>query len=146
MTIQNIDHLTESFYKSISFDQEHYPNFDLLQDLFLGTGNLLNNTFEKPLEFTVQSFAQAMMQQIEAGNTSFFAQQEIADKTEIFGKIAQRRSVYEYSFKREQIERWPRGVNYIEYVFKNERWFITSMVWCDETDLCKIPEEWLPRI
>lgn len=143
MTIQEIDHLTERFYQSISFNAEHYPNFDMLEELFFGDGKLINNNFEKPVDFTVQSFAQAMMKQIEGGDITHFAQQEIADQTELFGKIAQRISVYEYNFSNNASKSWPRGVNYIQYIYTDGRWLISSMAWSDETEQFKIPEGYL---
>ncbi|HEY1023590.1 MAG TPA: hypothetical protein VGE26_00380 [Sphingobacteriaceae bacterium] len=139
---QAIDHLTEEFYRCISFNQEHFPNFDRLKELFYGSGNLINNNFEKPVEFTVQSFAQALMQQIEAGNTDFHSQQEIGDVTEFFGKIAQRISVYEHSNTKDASVKWKRGVNYIQYIF-TDRWQITSMIWSDETEGVTVPQVYL---
>lgn len=140
---QQIDHLVERFYQCISFDQERYPNFDDLQELFYGAGKLINNNFDKPVDFTAQSFCQAMMQQIESGNVNFHAQQEIGDVTEIFGSIAQRISVYEYSNVRSVRQKWKRGVNYIQFAFTNGRWFITSMLWSDEKDDVTVPRTYL---
>lgn len=136
---QAIDHLTERFYHCISFDQERYPNFDCLQDLFYGAGKLINNNFDYPIDFTVQSFSQAVMQQIESGNVNFYAQQEIGDNTEFFGKVAQRVSVYEYSNVKSVRQKWKRGVNYIQYIFAEGKWLITSMVWNDEKEDLKVP-------
>lgn len=133
MTIPEIDHLTEAFYKSISFGPEHFPNFDKLEELFYGDGKLINNNFDKPVEFTVQSFSQAMMSQIEAGNAVFFSQLEIADRTEVFGKMAQRTSVYEFSASQNSNTPWSKGINYIQYIFADGRWQIISMIWADET-------------
>lgn len=136
---QQIDHLTEKFYQCISFDQERYPNFDELQNLFFGAGKLINSNFDQPIDFTVQSFSQAMMQQIESGNVNFHSQQEIGDVTEIFGKIAQRISVYEYSNVRSVRQKWKRGVNYIQYIFTEDQWLITSMIWNDEKGDLVVP-------
>ena len=143
MNIQEIDKLTEKFYACISFSQEHYPMFDQLQELFYGAGKLINNNYDKPLDFTVQSYVQAMMHQIEDGNAIFFSQQEISDNTEVFGNTAQRISVYEYSFTAETEQPWKRGVNYIQYIFTENRWQIVSMVWTDEREGLSIPETYL---
>lgn len=140
---QQIDHLTEKFYQCISFDQERYPNFDELQNLFFGAGKLINSNFDQPIDFTVQSFSQAMMQQIESGNVNFHSQQEIGDVTEIFGKIAQRISVYEYSNVRSVRQKWKRGVNYIQYIFTADQWLITSMIWNDEKGDLVVPRTYL---
>lgn len=143
MNIQEIDHLTEHFYQCISFNKDHYPNFDKLQELFYGVGKMINNNFDQPIDFTVQSFAQTIMAQIEAGNATFYAQQEISDVTEVFGSIAQRISVYEYGSSEDPDHKWKRGVNYIQYIYTQNKWLITSMVWQDEKEEIKIPESYL---
>ena len=143
MINQEIDNLTKKFYDSICFNPEHYPKFDQLQELFYGDGKLMNSNFDKPLEFTVQSYIQALMHQIEEGNAVFYVQQEISDLTEVFGKTAQRTSVYEYSFTPENTQPWKRGVNYIQYIFIEGKWKIVSMLWNDEKESLKIPEEYI---
>lgn len=140
---QALDHLTEEFYRCISFNEEHLPNIDRLNELFYGDGKLINNNYEKPVDLTVQSFSQALMQQINAGNTTFHSQQEIGDITEFFGKIAQRISVYEHSNSKDPSIKWRRGVNYIQYIYVEGRWLMTSMVWNDETDDFKVPQLYL---
>lgn len=143
INIRQIDKLTESFYECVSFNEEHYPKFDELQALFYGAGKLINNNYDPPLDFTVQSYIQAVMHQIEEGNATFYAQQEIGDTTEVFGNIAQRISVFEYSFTAETTQPWKRGVNYIQYIFAGEKWQIVSMVWNDEQPGLPIPKTYL---
>lgn len=143
MTNLEIDHLTKRFYESICFSAERFPNIDSLQELFYGDGKLINGNFENPLEFTVSSYMQAMMHQIEDGNAAFFSQQEIADTTEVFGNTAQRISVYEYTFFAEKHIPWKKGINYIQYIFTEGKWKIVSMLWNDEKETLKIPEEYL---
>lgn len=143
VNIQEIDHLTEHFYQCISFNKEHYPNYDMLKELFYGSGKLINNNFEQPIDFTIDSFVQALMIQIEAGNAICFSQQEISDTTEIFGNVAQRISVYEHSSLNDVQQKWKRGVNYIQFIKTKGRWLITSMLWQDEKEEVKIPEAYL---
>lgn len=143
MNIQEIDHLTSLFYSCISFNQEHYPKFDKLQELFYGAGKLINNNFDQPIDFTVQSYVQALMRQIEEGNAAFLSQQEISDTTEVFGNTAQRISVYEYSSLADTKAPWKRGVNFIQYIYDEGRWQIVSMVWTDEKEDLPIPEAYL---
>ncbi len=143
INIQEIDHLTEKFYNCICFNAEHYPKFDELQELFYDGGKLINNNFEQPIDFTVQSYVQAIMHQIDEGNVTFYSQQEISDKTEIFGSIAQRISVYEYASAAAAPQPWKRGINYIQYIFHNGKWLITAMIWSDEKEPIKIPETYL---
>jgi len=143
MTNLEIDHLTKRFYESICFSSERFPNIDSLQELFYGDGKLINGNFENPLEFTLGTYIQAVMRQIEAGNATFFSQQEIADTTEVFGNTANRVSVYEYSFSIQKDLPWKRGINYIQYIFSDGKWKIVSMLWNDEKESLKIPQEYL---
>ncbi|HYK75996.1 MAG TPA: hypothetical protein VEV16_03405 [Daejeonella sp.] len=143
MSVQEIDHLTERFYQCVSFNAEHYPDFDLLEELFYGSGKLINNNFEQPSDFDVQSFVHALMIQIEAGNATHFAQQEISDRTEVFGTMAQRISVYEYNTVAHPGKNWKKGVNFIQYVYSDGKWLIASMIWKDEGPDLPIPKEYL---
>jgi|SRR6476661_1383185 len=143
ITIQDIDHLAEKFYQHSSFNAEHFPNFDELQELFFGDGKLINNSTGQPIELTVQSFAQSIMKQIESGDLQFFAQQEISDITEVYGGIAQRISVFEYSLSQDPNIPWKRGVNYLQFIKVGEDWKITSAIWSNELEGEKIPEFYL---
>ena len=142
MISQEIDHLTERFYQSVCFSAEHYPNIDQLQELFYGSGILINNNSEQPIEFTVQSYAHAMMAQIESGDAVYYVQQEISDNTEIFGNMAQRISVFEYSFVKDT-PNWKRGVSYIQYICVNSEWRIISIIWTYEKEGLVIPGKYL---
>ena len=142
MTNEEIDNLTRTFYECVCFHPEHFPKYDQLQSLFYGDGKLINSNFDKPMEFTVQSYIQALMHQIEEGNASFYSQQEISDITEVFGKTAQRLSVYEYSYSAES-KPWKRGVNHIQYILIDGHWKIVSMLWNDEKVDQPIPEEYM---
>lgn len=142
LNIQMIDEITESYYKFLNFHQEHFPNINGLEKLFYGTGKLINNNYEKPINFTVQSYVQAIMKQIEQDNGLYMHQKEISATTEVFGKNAQRISVYEY-FDSEDNELPKRGVNFIQYILTEEGWKIVSMIWNDEQDGLSIPEAYL---
>jgi len=104
---------------------------------------LINNSFATPVEFTMKSFIQAIESQVAEGNLQQFMQRELYSKTEIFGKVAQRISVYEYTLSDQEIKNLPRGINYIQYIMVDDHWYINSMVWCDENENYQVPEEYL---
>lgn len=141
--IQQIDHLTEHFYLHKGFDAEHFPNLDALQGLFFGEGHLIDHSFAQTMEYTLSSFIQALMKQIDLGNADFFVQQEIADRTQVFGAMAQRMSVYEFSTTKDATIPWKKGICIIQFIFKGDKWLISSMIWRDEGKEFKIPEELL---
>src|SRR6202012_5882209 len=97
MNTRAIDYITEDFYESLSFQDGEMPDLETTQSLFLGEGLLINNTFSKPVTFSVSSFIKVLECQMASGKLTQFMQRELYAKTEVFGKVAQRISVYEYS-------------------------------------------------
>jgi hypothetical protein len=143
MSILQIDLLTEDFYKTISFANSEVPDAEDLKAVFAGEGVMVNNTFNEPIVFTVKSFLSNMETQVAEGTLTQFMQREINGKTQVFGKAAQRTSVYEYTFTDSTTEKLPRGVNFIQYAQVNGTWKIISMVWNDENENNIIPVEYL---
>jgi hypothetical protein len=141
MNTRAIDYVTEDFYESLSFMDGELPDLETVQELFYADGLLINNSFGKPIKFTAESFVAAMETQIEEGKLTQFMQRELYSKTEIFGRVAQRVSVYEYSFSYYETENLPRGINYIQFTQDDDNWRITSMAWNDESKNNKIPSE-----
>ena len=143
MSTIEIDYLTKDFYKAISFRNSQPPEFDTLDILFYEDGTLVNNSFSEPIDFTTSSFVEAMQSQVASGDMEQFMQREIFSKTEVFGKIAQRISVYEYNFSDQEVPRMPRGINFILFIQVEGNWRIVSMAWNDENENHVIPEEYL---
>jgi hypothetical protein len=141
MNTRAIDYVTEDFYESLSFMDGELPDLDTVKGLFYADGLLINNSFGKPVMFTIESFIESLQVQMEEGKLLQFMQRELYSKTEIFGRVAQRVSVYEYSFSYYETESLPRGINYIQFVQEDDNWRISSMAWNDESENNKIPVE-----
>ena len=138
-----INDLARDFYKAISFRNEQAPEQDPVDILFFGDGVIINNSFQHPVGFTVESFVGSLGSDIAEGNMSQFIIHELKGKTEVFGKLAQRISVYEYNLGEETSGRLPRGVNFMQFIQVDGNWRITSVVWCDENEDNIIPQEYL---
>lgn len=143
MSIAEIDYLTKDFYQAISFDHSAPPDFTPVKILFYGPGMLINNTFSKPITFTAESFIKAMESQAADREIEQFMQRELHSNTEIFGKVAHRISVYEFNFADHEMQKLPRGINFIQFVQIEGHWKILSMAWADENENHLIPEEYL---
>jgi len=143
MNPRGIDYITEDFYESLSFQDGEMPDLETVRELFFGDGLLINNSFGKPLTYTADSYIQGFEAQMADGALTQFMQRELYSKTEVFGKIARRLSVYEYSFTYHETANAPRGINYIQFVLDNDNWRITSMAWADENENHQIPTEFL---
>ena len=143
MATSEIDFLTTDFYKTISFKKGVVPDFADLHILFYGEGSLINNTFADPITFTVESYVQALQSKVADGDVVQFFQQELYSKTDVFGKAAQRLSVYEYTFGDHPTERMPRGICFMQFIQIEGNWRILSICWQDENENHIIPEEYL---
>jgi hypothetical protein len=143
MDTLSIDKLTTGFYYTISFDHPSEFNLASLKAFFFGDGILINNSFKKPVALTVDAYVNALTAQVADNALKHYIQREIFSKTEVFGKIAQRVSGYEYTFADRGASNMPRGVSYFQYIKVDGKWKITSMVWCDENEDHQITEELL---
>ena len=143
MSTRAIDYVTEDFYESLSFQDGEMPDLETVTGLFYDDGLLINNSFGKPAKFTAETFTYSLETQIADGTLKQFMQRELYSQTEIFGKVAQRISVYEYSFSDQETDDLPRGINYIQFVQVNDNWCISSMAWSDESENYRIPAEFL---
>jgi hypothetical protein len=145
MNTRPIDYITEDFYECLSFMDSELPDLDAVRELFFEDAQLFNMSFGKPVIYSVESFLRGLEEQIEEGQLTQFMQRELYSKTEIFGRIAQRTSVYEYSFAYHEIENLPKGVNYIQFIQVDDLWRITSMAWNDESANFRVPAELMNR-
>jgi len=141
METNAIDLLTYELYHTLSFRNSKPPKLAEVRKFFYEGGILINNTFDEPIAFTTASYLKALESQIAIGNLKQFLQREISSKTDVFGKIAQRTSVYEYSFAEIPPRKMPRGINYMQFVKDGDTWRVSSMAWNDENENHRIPAE-----
>ena len=137
-----INELTNSLYSCISFRKEKRPDVERLKSLFIKEGMLINSN-DDPLIFTIDQFAEAIDYQVSAGSLTSFSEREVAEKTEIFGKIAHRFSTYEARFDPDDPEPLSIGINSIQLVKVGDSWFVSCLIWNDEREGRKIPESYL---
>ncbi len=130
--MQELDQLTQALYGCVCFRNSEKPNLEKLKTLFFNDGKLINNSASEPHEYTAEQFCQNVTQQIEAGSLSVFQEKEVAYKTEVFGKVAQRFSTYEARCDDTSPDPAAVGVNCIQFIQVNGKWLITSMAWDDE--------------
>src|ERR1700741_560496 len=107
MSEQDIHRLTANFYDAITFKAGDTPHYNTLLSMFDESAVLINNSFAKPLRFTPEQFIQGLQSNVATGDIQQFMQREIYGRTELFGKIAQRLSVYEYNFAEATSDKLP---------------------------------------
>ena len=141
--IKEIDSITRELYASICFKTGEQPNLKKLKHLFIPEGKLINNNGDTPLIMTIDRFIATFQKQLSDGAITSFYEGELSGRTDIFGKIAHRFSVYEAKFDLNSEEPFCIGINSIQFIKTGNSWRVSSMVWNDQTDTLKIPEKYL---
>ena len=139
---EDLDLLTADLYAAISFRPGGAPALEELKSLFLLPGILINNNGDAPVVWDVAGFMETYRQQIAAGAVRSFMEEEITDRTELFGAIAHRFSTYQARFRGEPAEAVIQGINSIQFIKTGGAWRVVSIVWNDEAEGRPIPEEY----
>lgn len=142
--MQQLDKLTSKIYSSICFKEGKKPALDKLKDIFIKEGRLINNNPKNPVIMTVEQYITIFNTQIEQGIIKEFFEEEIAHRTEVFGKLAHRFSTYKTIFRMHGVEVRNIGINAIQFVRIDNKWLISGMTWNDETDGMHVPAKYLP--
>jgi hypothetical protein len=72
-----------------------------------------------------------------------FFEREVGHRTEAFGNIAQRWSVYESRRAAEDAQPFQRGINSFQLLKDGDRWWVVSIFWDNERPGSSIPDEYL---
>ena len=139
--LMKIEELAKVLYSCISFLQGERPDLERLRSLFIEKGILINNN-DDPLIFTIDQFMDAIDMQLSAGSLKSFSEEEVAERTEIFGKIAHRFSTYEARFDPDDVEPLTVGINSIQLVKVGDSWLVSSLVWNDEREGRRVPDKY----
>lgn len=129
-------------YASISFNKDAHPNVDILKELFIEEGKLINNSKSQPMTYSVDAFIEAYSVQLRAGTIWQLREVEIHALTEEFGSIAHRFSTYAL-FVNNQEEPLSKGINSIQLIKENDRWKVSCLVWDEQKETLPIPEKYI---
>ncbi len=140
--MEAIDRLIADLYSSICFEKGEQPPLDILSRVFMPGGKMINNDGKEPLILTAEEYIARFKEILASGRFESFHEVEIAHKTDWFGKIAQRFSTYETRFSLDDPAPYSMGINSIQLIKIGPSWFISCMVWNNQTDERKIPKEY----
>lgn len=135
----SIDGIIESTYEILSGPAGE-RDWDSFRRLFHKSANMGATILKKDGQ---RSFYEFTVDQYILNNDAFlkksdFYETEIGREVMIFGGIAQVHSAFQYKFsKNGKIE--ARGINCIQLIKEKGRWWITNLIWEDESENNKIP-------
>jgi hypothetical protein len=150
--VDTIDHLMSALYGVISGPAGQPRNWDRFRSLFLPDGRMgvirpaTAATTDKPafagdaVLFTPDTYMQR--------DTPFFAkngfyERSIANRVEEFGNLATVWSTYESRHAATDTKPFARGINALQLVHAQGRYWIASIIWDDEREGLELPEKYL---
>ena len=142
--VSDIDSIVKALYESITFKEGKAPDMDRMQLLFL-----MDSTFIRVSELRVdkmnrEGFVSSFKKMIEEGLLKSFHESEISRKTLRYGRIAQVFSSYRKEMKnKDGLKLKCRGINSMQLFYDGKRWWISSILWMDETENNIIPKKFL---
>ncbi len=135
---KTIDALMKASYEVVSGEKGTKRQWE--RDNYLHHPKAVYSFFDKEkqeqLTMTLQEFHKETDQMVMG--TSFY-ENEVNREVRIFGNIAQVWSTYETRLEKNgKVER--RGINSVQLIFENDRWYIISWIFCGETNNNLIPK------
>ena len=142
--------LVKAAYETVSRAPGKPFQWDRFRSLFLPGARLIPNTEQTRGTFTTHT-VETFITWIDEGwrpvigtpNDRGFAETEVAAKLETYGDIAHVLSTYEkFAWGDKQVR--GRGINSFQMIRKDGRWWITSLIWDEETGAGPVPAKYLP--
>lgn len=141
-TYATIDELLDQLYGVISGPKGE-RDWDTFRNLFHSTAMMGSTGVNADGE--TQFYAFSPEQYIERNGPMFlkydFHEKEIKRKTQIYGRVAQVFTSYEFELTTPEQTRKQRGINCIQLAMEKERWWITNIIWHSESDSDPLPED-----
>ena len=150
--LDTVDHLVASLYEVISGAAGKPRNWDRFRSLFLPDGRLGVIRPETPATkdaparkgdvvfLTPELYVQRDDPYFKANG---FFERSIANRVEVFGNLVQVWSTYESRHAEQDRQPFARGINSIQIVNAQGRFWIASILWDEERAGLALPEKYL---
>jgi hypothetical protein len=150
--VDTVDHLVSSLYEVISGPAGKPRDWDRFRSLFLPDGRLgvirpeTPATKDAPARKGDAAFLTPDMY-VERDDPYFkangFFERSIANRVEVFGNLVQVWSTYESRHAEHDSQPFARGINSIQIVHAQGRFWIASVLWDEERAGLALPEKYL---
>jgi hypothetical protein len=127
-----LDRLTSLFMASFTNTGGRRPDLAVIRDLFIPEGRIISNAGDEPVIMDLDAFIAPRQRMLTDGTLTEFSEWEISGRTERYGSVAHRFSVYGKSgfLRGERFE--GRGHKTTQFLRTPAGWRICSMAWDDE--------------
>jgi|TARA_B100000315_G_C14393190_1_gene502988 hypothetical protein len=138
---KTIKNLTAALYEAICFDADRPQDWDRISNLVIPEGRF-GFSMGNPFVFlTLDDFKEFATEHMKAAEEKFI-EEEISQVVLEFGCIAHVSSSYSGVYDDGKLIR--RGINSIQLMHEDDRWWLVSMIWDDESPENPLPSEYLP--
>ena len=127
-----IDDLTRRFFDVFTTDADGKVNLDVIHDLFIPQGLIVKNVGPNPEIYNLQQFIEPRARMFEEGRLVDFVEEELSERTEIFGNIAQRFCRYRKSGTINGTPFETEGMKTIQFINTENGWKMSALAWDDE--------------
>ena len=135
--VSTIDGIIAALYEAVSFQPGGVSDWDRLRSLFHPDGRLIPPRGDEPAlqVMDVERFIRLSTAYVDESGmrAQGFHEQEIGRRQDVFGNVAQVFSAYASRRTVDDPEPFARGVNAIQLVRDNGRWWVLSIAWDVET-------------
>ena len=134
-----IDHLVSRFFSAFTNVNGTCVNLDGLTDIFL-SGAVIIKTCGEPISLdSLAEFIEPRKKLLNGGELEEFSEEELWERTDIFGGIAQRMCLYRKSGVLSGNRFETKGMKSMQLVNTEAGWKISSVLWDDEREGVAIP-------
>lgn len=148
--VESIDAIVTASYDVISGPAGQKRDWDRERSLFIpgarlipttkAAGEINPNRAITPNVLDVDGFIERSRDYLEQNG---FFEREIARRTEQFGQIAHVWSTYESRHNKDDPEPFMRGINSIQLLYDDSRWWIMTVFWQHESVEIPVPAKYL---
>ena len=140
----DIDAIVRALYASIGFPPGGAPDYERLRKLFVPGARMYPPSDDGDLveSLELERFFEMSRRAI-AGSPALsergFHESEVARRTEAYASIAQVFSTYEARHSPDDADPMSRGINSIQLVRREGKWWVLTMAWDDESPQTPLP-------
>jgi aminoglycoside 6'-N-acetyltransferase len=131
---QAIDVVTAAFYAAFRSAAGVRVELSGLYELFLPQATIVKTCGSEPTICDLPGFVVPRENLLNDGTLLDFSEHEVSERTDVFGSIAQRFSVYTSTGRRNGVAFTAYGVKSLQFVHTQHGWRIAAIAWDDERD------------
>ena len=145
--VNTLDNTINTLYNVISGEKGEERDWNLMRYLFHKDAKLIpsglgKDSMYKASYITVEQYIESSGKWLVENG---FFEKEIHRESDVFGNIAQVFTTYEAFHSEADKQPFMRGINSIQLLYDNNRWWIINIYWGQESKDNPIPEAYLPK-